>query len=175
MNRTSYYLGIALKSNENVAMHIRDLYDKGQVNNIYIDDMDYIAYQKEDDCLFVVIKSYYADSILNLKSSYIRDAYTQGSNYVLVVPIELDNKEWKKDFLAGNYSKIYSQKELDSFILGKNPSFEKRDKVLKKEEDYFEDFNAHIYEIFGTKLEQYDGRELDIPPSSRDEILNYHE
>ena len=173
MNKTSYYLGAAIKSNTEFAPYVSQMWEKGYIKSFYVDDKDYIAYGKENDCIFIVVKGIYGDKILNLKKDFIKDAYMVGEDYVLLVPVYLDNKNWKEDFLEGKYSKIFSDREKKKYLTPNGESFIKRNKVMNRELDYWEQFNENVYEMFGVRLEEIDDRELDFPPRKEEEIINY--
>lgn len=173
MNKTSYYLGIALKSNKEFVEFLSEMWNKGYIKSFYLDDKNYIAYEKEKDCIFMVVHGKYGDKILNLNKNFVRDAYMDGEDYVMVIPVMLDNPNWKEDFLNGNYSKIFSEREIKEYLSKNNENFKKRNNVLKKDKEHWDSFNEQIFEIYGLKIEEYDDREMEFPPIKKEEILNY--
>ena len=175
------YLGPALVTNDKVFSSLVRLFRAGVPVGIYADDMDYIAYGLNPECLFLKLKSDNADIFINRHREDLIDFYETGDYTIILIEIFLENKDWKKDFLLGNYSKIYSEKDLrktnikDFKFTGQYEYMNKRYQVLIKDtERFWDEYIKYMNEVFnGGIYFPPDDRELDLPPNFKEEILNY--
>lgn len=180
MNKTTMYLGPSLFTSKVFNSMVR-LFRAGVPVGMYVDDMEYIAYNLNPNCLFIKMKYGDADAFINRHSEDLVDYYDIGDYIIILIEIFLENKDWKKDFLLGKYSKIYTEKELLETNIekikftGEYEYMNKRYQVLTKDtkgywDKYIEDMNV----IFNGGIHfQQDDRELDLPPELKNEILNY--
>ena len=140
-----------------------------------------IAYGLNPECLFLKLKSDNADIFINRHREDLIDFYETGDYTIILIEIFLENKDWKKDFLLGNYSKIYSEKDLrktnikDFKFTGQYEYMNKRYQVLIKDtEGFWDEYIKYMNEVFnGGIYFPPDDRELDLPPNFKEEILNY--
>lgn len=110
---------------------------------------------------------------------YPYDSTRDGNKHVVVIKVPHQKKF--NLFMKGEYSKMYTQEEMDKLILKySNSDNEKKDiktdvySVLSKDPEYFDKFAERVYEEFGTRINN-DGREYDYPISLRKEILRYND
>lgn len=172
-NRTMIYFGKSFARNKkHIYNHLKVRFE------LFIDDFKYSGYGQQPDCIFVKASKMDGENIINLYSVELKDYYTLDKNHiVLVVPLGLNNKNWKEDFINGRYSKLYTYSEMQSSFISQttiNKDLKLRNAVLAKDEEFaWNTFRERVFEEYGTALKEYDGRELDLPPKLKDEVLNY--
>ena len=117
-------------------------------------------------------------------SSYVTD-YCYDSNkvgHLHVIVVKLPFIDKFNHFLNGKYSKMYSQHELDAWIV-KNVIVKENKQtktyltdqysVLTKNVNYFPMFKEQVLNEFGTIIEDNGDIEYDFPPHLYNEILRY--
>lgn len=118
-------------------------------------------------------------------SSYITD-YCYDSNktgHYHVVVVKLPFVEKFHYFMKGEYSKMYSEQEIDQWFIKNIVKKENKKEVsyltdqysvLSHNSDYYEIFKQQVYEEFGTILDGDKTVEYDFPPHFNNEILRYN-
>lgn len=119
------------------------------------------------------------------KPYYVVD-YPFDSNkdgHLHVVVMKLPKPETLKPFLEGNYSKIYTEDQIEQWIpkeikvVDDGKEQHKRTvayQVLTKDPEYFEIFQNKVKEEFGTRDSSVNPKgELDFPPYIPNEVLRY--
>ena len=179
-NRTLKYLGISMQTLPEIQECLKVILDKKPKDymGIYINDSQYIAVDESDNYLFLKVSEKACDYIVSKAEEFVIDYYKDidGINMIIVVEPKIGNPEWKKNFANGHYSKIYDADQLYKFKLdGDTPFQVSRNAVLKKKEEYWDEFKQILDKEYGgiRMDEEYDGRELDLPPRLSEEILNY--
>lgn len=112
----------------------------------------------------------------NIKYVYPLNGDVDSPEIVIVMKY---SEEMKQNFINGAYSKMYSNETnpmRTMLILKgmrcKNPYWQ----ITTQDADYAPTFISNIKKRFGTRLskqEALDGREFDIPPIIKEEVLNY--
>lgn len=119
----------------------------------------------------------YFQSHRSYVTDYCYDSNKTGHLHVIVFKLPYPDKF--NYFIKGLYSKMYSEKEIDQWIvkyIKKNKKDYKTDQycVLSHDEEYFPVFKDIVKEEFGTILTDNDiGMEYDFPPQLNKEILRY--
>lgn len=117
-------------------------------------------------------------------SSYVND-YCYDSNkigHLHAIVVKLPFVEKFNYFMKGEYSKMYSEEELDTYVIKSITKKEKNEiktyitdqySVLSHNSDYYPIFKEQVYQEFGTKLGEDTSVEYDFPPHFYNEILRY--
>lgn len=182
-NKTLRYVGLSIKTLPKLQTALQDILEKeGKtrvigIHGIYIDDSKYVGREEAHEYVFLKVTVAAANYIVNNAPDTILDSYPDKKdkkNMILVVKPKIDNPDWKYEFMQGNYSKMYPKKILDQLKVKGVKEFERcRNSVLLKDINYWPEFQQQLHEMYGVELEEYDDRELDLPPRMKDEIINY--
>ena len=119
-------------------------------------------------------------------TDYIFEGFDRGEKHMLVLRLPDIYKESYVKFKQGEYSEMYSSKDIDNLyplIVNSNKNIEIKvnnnitniKNVLTKNSSHLELFRKQINDEFGTNLSLNDlkNHELDLPPSQNEEIFNY--
>lgn len=173
INRSTLYLTPIFQKFEDGFVNDIISFDK-----LYINDAKYINSNDSENSLFLSVNNRIAEKLFNHYGHIINDIYSNKDHSILVIEPMFDNKNWKKSFCEGSYSKIYSKNELDNlFGKVKTELHVRRHEILCKNPLRWNEFKNNLNQLFNGidtgMLGDYDGRELDIPPILKEEILNY--
>lgn len=179
INRTLQYLAMSIQTLPQVKDCLEVIMNSKQNHyfGIYINDGNYIATDESDQYLFIKVSQAAYDHIVSKAEEEIEDYYRDVDKHmIVVVKPKILNEKWKLSFVKGEYSKIYTESELKKFKLNNETDLGKiRNMILFKKEEYWDDFKKVLDKEFGgiRMDEKYDGRELDLPPKLKEEIINY--
>ena len=107
MNKTTMYLGPSLFTSKVFNSMVR-LFRAEVPVGMYVDDMEYIAYNLNPDCLFIKIKSGDADAFINRHSEDLVDYYDIGDYTIILIEIFLKMSKKLKDAGARRNTKIFA-------------------------------------------------------------------
>lgn len=184
-NRTLKYMGLSIQTlpllQQCLSVILDDTTDRNvNIYGLYINDEKFIAKEDADKYLFLEVSIKAANYINNKAPETVIESYigSDKKRIVLVIEPKITNENWKLDFIKGEYSKIYEEKQFLGFRRTNISNFEiSRNAVLSKNPDYWETFKKILDEKFNLSGElkhlSYDGRELDMRPILEEEILNY--
>lgn len=118
---------------------------------------------------------------LENKDYYVTDYIYSLTNKLHCIVLKNPRPEVIDNFLAGKYSKMYSEEEINRFFL-KTVTIKGVEHytevyaILTKRPEYQNKFIENIYKDFGTQLDLVsEDMELDYPPIQSEEILNLEE
>ncbi len=179
INRTLQYLAMSIQTLPEVQNCLKIILEKKPLDymGIFINDARYIATSESDTYLFLKVSQAACDYIVSKADNEVIDYYKNpDKTAIVVIEPKMDIEGWKMHFVKGEYSKIYTDKQLRKFNLNDDTDLGKiRNSVLFKRKEYWDDFKLVLDKEFGgiNLNEGYDGRELDLPPKLSEEILNY--
>lgn len=160
-------------------------------------------FQKKDNCIFILIdlnlpfsekslRKYRTDfsNFLDWVSykPYYKDNYIfneEKYQHMIVLKLPTNLKGGYSHFITGEYSKMYTSKQIDYFFdikEGVDPSIVKRNeriakarKVFTRSKELLPEFVADVNKKFGTQNPESDfiNADLDYPPNKKEEIFNY--
>lgn len=160
-------------------------------------------FQKKDNCIFILIdlnlpfsekslEKYRTDfsnflSWLSYKP-YYKDNYIfneEKFQHMIVLKMPTNLKEGYSHFVTGEYSKMYTPKQIDYFfgikegldpaVITRNERMRKVRKVFTRSKELLPEFVASVNKRFGTHNPESDfiDADLDYPPVKKEEIFNY--
>ena len=119
----------------------------------------------------------YFQKHLSYKTDYCYDSNRNGHFHVIVLNLPFPEKF--QHWLKGEYSKMYSEKEMQNWFIQFQNNKDKKiltDQwaVLTHDKSYFPTFKQQVLEEFGTRLSDDNLQmEYDFPPLWKNEILRY--
>lgn len=162
-----------------------------------------VNYQKKGNCIFILfhlelpfsdrrLEKYKQDfanflSWLSYKPYYVGDyVYNEAeSQHMVVIKLPKSVDSAYLDFVAGRYSKMYTDKQVDYFfhiedsrepgVDVRNKRFDKVRKVFKKDKEVLVEFVKEVNTRFKTNvpIEKFEKADIDYPPNKEEEIFNY--
>lgn len=127
-------------------------------------------------------------SWLSYKPYYVKDYVYDAEQHQHMVVLKLPKtiNSAYLDFVAGRYSKMYTQKQIEYFfniietskepaIVNRNERYKKVRQVFSKDKKLLPIFVDSVNKRFKTKvpIEEFTNAELDYPPNKKEEIFNY--
>jgi hypothetical protein len=137
---------------------------------------------KHEKHIFILLDSNIAPTHFRTFLDYVRKHESFDNDYVYgniqrttlhMIIVKLPSRYYKtfETFKMGNYSKMYSEADVDNFF-NVHPVYRR---VLIKDNRYKIKFAKQVNEEFGTNLKPEDMiGELDLPPTTESEIFNTH-
>lgn len=137
---------------------------EGQKNIFILIDRKVNPSQFENFMNWVKLQEYYI-------TDYVYDDLEKGCQQMLVLKFPTPLEDAYSKFLKGQYSKMYTKEEIETYFKGKEAT-----EVFRKSFSAKQQFISTIKEVFDTSLEETDfinhQVEYDIPPVKEQEFFN---